>query len=324
MPWDAGVRRRLKLRDLEMLLAVAQWGSMAKAAIHLSVSQPAVSRAIADMEHALGVKLLDRLPQGVEPTLYGRALLKSAVAVFDDMRQGVAEIDFLADPTSGELHIGATEPMIAGLLPAVLDRLCSRYPRFTFYVTQAAGIAHLQRELRERNIDVLLGRVASQDAHDDLAIEVLFDEPSFVVAGANNRWVRSRKLKLAELAGEPWTLPRSDTVVGAYVREMFQVNGLEPPRTAVICNSVQMHNALLATGRFLSLFSRSMLQFGANHMSVKTLPVELPRQPLPIGFVTLKGRTITPVAQRFIDCVREVARPLASGQGSPRPGTTRR
>jgi DNA-binding transcriptional LysR family regulator len=324
MPWDARVRRRLKLRDLDTLLAVAQWGSMAKAAKHLSVSQPAVSRAIADMEHALGVKLLDRVAQGVEPTLYGRALLKSAVAVFDDMRQGVTEIDFLADPTSGELRIGATEPMIAGLLPAVLDRLCSRYPRFTFHVAQAAGIAHLQRELRERNIDILLGRVASQNAHDDLATEVLFDEPSFVVAGANNRWVRSRKLKLSELADEPWTLPRPDTVVGAYVTEMFRMNGLEAPRTAVICNSVQMHSALLAGGRFLSLFSRSMLQFSAHQMSVKILPVDLPRQPLPIGLVTLKGRTITPVAQRFIDCVREVARPLAGGQKPQRGGKVRR
>jgi molybdenum-dependent DNA-binding transcriptional regulator ModE len=59
--------RRLKLRDLETLLAVAQWGSMAKAAVHLSVSQPAVSKAIADMEHVLGVRLLDRSAQGVEP-----------------------------------------------------------------------------------------------------------------------------------------------------------------------------------------------------------------------------------------------------------------
>jgi DNA-binding transcriptional LysR family regulator len=324
MPWDARVRRRLKLRDLDTLLAVVQWGSMAKAAFHLSISQPAVSRAVADMEHALGVKLLDRVAQGVEPTLYGRALLKSAVAMFDDMRQGVAEIDFLVDPTFGELRIGATEPMIAGLLPAVLERLCSRYPRFTFHVTQAAGIAQLHQELRSRNIDVLLGRVARPDTHDDLATEVLFDEPSFVVAGPNNRWVRSRKVKLSQLADEPWTLPRPDTIVGTYVRETFRANGLEPPRTAVICNSVQMHNALLAGGRFLSLYSRSMLQFATDHLSIRTLPIQLPRQPTPIGVVTLKGRTISPVAKRFIDCVREVSRPLVGGQRSPQAGKTRR
>ena len=98
MPLDARIRRLLKLRDLDTLLAVAECGSMAKAAVQLAVSQPAVSKAIADMEHTLGVNLFDRLAQGVEPTPYGRALIKWAGAVFDDVRQGVEEIGFLVDP----------------------------------------------------------------------------------------------------------------------------------------------------------------------------------------------------------------------------------
>ena len=114
---------------LDTLVAVAQCGSMAKAAARLAMSQPAVSMAIADIEQTLGVRLLDRTAQGVEPNLYGRALLKWAAAVFDDVRQGINEIEFLADPTAGELRIGATEPMIAGLLPVALERLRRQYPR---------------------------------------------------------------------------------------------------------------------------------------------------------------------------------------------------
>src|SRR5262245_6654742 len=121
MAWDARIRRRLKLRDLDTLLAVARSGSMAKAARELSVSQPAVSKAIADIEHTLGIPLFDRTAQGVEPTLYGRTLLKWAVAVFDDVRQGVKELEFLADPTAGEISIGATEPMVAGVLPVIIN-----------------------------------------------------------------------------------------------------------------------------------------------------------------------------------------------------------
>src|SRR5262245_65898601 len=102
---------------------------MAKAAVHLSVSQPAVSKAIADMEHVLGVRLLDRSAQGVEPTIYGRVMMKWAGAVFDDVYQGVKEIEFLADPTAGELRIGAGPPMFGGLLPAVLHRLYRRHPK---------------------------------------------------------------------------------------------------------------------------------------------------------------------------------------------------
>ena len=143
---DPRIRRRLKLRDLDTLMAVAQWGSMAKAATHLRVSQPAISKAIADMEHTLGVRLLDRLAQGIEPTIYGRALLKSAAAVFDDVRQGINEIEFLGDSTAGEVRIGATEPMMAGLLPAVLERVHHQYPRIAFHVTQITAIMAQVRE----------------------------------------------------------------------------------------------------------------------------------------------------------------------------------
>ena len=120
---DRRLRRKVKLRDLDTLVAVAQAGSMAKAAKVLSVSQPAISNAISDLEHVLGVQLFDRVSKGVEPTPYGRALLKWALAVFDDLRQGVGEIEFLADPTVGEVRIGASEPMQGGFIPTVIDRL---------------------------------------------------------------------------------------------------------------------------------------------------------------------------------------------------------
>ena len=97
MQWTDRIGRRLKLRDLHILMAVAQSGSMVRAAQILAISQPVVSKAIADLEHAVGVRLLDRGPHGVEPTMYGRALLDSGVAVFDDLRRGVKQIEFLAD-----------------------------------------------------------------------------------------------------------------------------------------------------------------------------------------------------------------------------------
>ena len=123
---------------------------MAKAAAHLNLSQPAVSKAIAALEHTLGVRLLDRSRQGVEPTPHGRALLRRGVAIFDELRQGVSEIEFLADPSSGELRIGCADSMLAGLLPVVINKLCDRHPRLTFRVSQAPSGAGLYRELRER------------------------------------------------------------------------------------------------------------------------------------------------------------------------------
>src|SRR5262245_22682515 len=121
--WEDRIGRRIKLRDVNVLLAVVQSGSMARAAERLAVSQPVVSRAIADLEHTLGVRLLERNRQGIEPTSYGQALLKRGLAAFDELRQGVKDIEFLADPTAGEVRIAATEAMAVGLLPVVISRL---------------------------------------------------------------------------------------------------------------------------------------------------------------------------------------------------------
>src|SRR5262245_36125343 len=106
--WETQIGQRLRLRDLHVLFMVVQHGSMAKAAGELGISQPAVSDVIANLEHAIGVRLLDRGPQGVEPTKYGRALLKRSLAAFDELKQGIRDIEFLADPTKGELKIGST------------------------------------------------------------------------------------------------------------------------------------------------------------------------------------------------------------------------
>jgi len=121
--WESRIGRRLKLRDLHILSTVVQWGSMAKAAARLAMSQPAVSEAIANLEAALRVRLLDRNSQGIEPTIYAHALLKRGDVVFDELRQGIRDIEFLADPTAGEVRIASQELFAAGLLPAVINQL---------------------------------------------------------------------------------------------------------------------------------------------------------------------------------------------------------
>src|ERR1700722_741921 len=120
--WESQIGRRLKLRDLHVFCTTVRCGSMAKAAQQLGVSQPAVSEVVADLEHALGVRLLDRHSQGIEPTLYGAALLKRSVAAFDELKQSIRDIEFLTDPTVGELRVGCPESLSSGILPQVIRR----------------------------------------------------------------------------------------------------------------------------------------------------------------------------------------------------------
>jgi DNA-binding transcriptional LysR family regulator len=129
--------RQFKLRQLEVLMAVAQWGSMARAGEHLATTQSVISKTIADLEYIVGVRLFDRTSRGIEPTFYGRALLKRSAALFNDVRASMSELEFLADPSTGELRIGTTEPMTGGLLCAIFDRLSRQHPRVAFHVNLA-------------------------------------------------------------------------------------------------------------------------------------------------------------------------------------------
>src|SRR6202035_3856626 len=158
MQWSDRIGRRLKLRDLHIVLAVAEAGSMSRAADRLAISHPVVSKTIGDLEHALGVRLFDRTAQGTELTQYGRTLLSGGTVVFDELRRVMQEIAFLSDPTVGELRIGSAAPYVEGLVPAVITRLAERYPRITFQVKDTDAVT-LCGMLRERKLDVAIGRV---------------------------------------------------------------------------------------------------------------------------------------------------------------------
>jgi DNA-binding transcriptional LysR family regulator len=323
MDWADRIGRRVKLRDLHVLLAVIQWGSMAKAARHLSTSQPVVSKTIAELEHALGVRLLDRSPQGVVPTMYGRALVGRGQAIFDELREGIKEIEFLADPTAGELRVGSPETMNAGLLPAIMERLRARHPGVILHVLQANTVTEEFRELRERSVDLMLGRV-SRPLDDDLEAEVLYEDRLFVVAAADSAWARRRRLTLAELAGEPWVSAPADSIVGSFLPGVFAAQGLRPPRIMVVSLSMYLRNMLLASGRYVAVLPGSVLRFSAERFGLRALPIRLPETQASVSIITLRGRTASPVARVFAECAREVAAPLAKWLRTRGAGTNRK
>jgi DNA-binding transcriptional LysR family regulator len=304
------IGNRMKLQDLHVLMTVVQAGSMGKAAQILNTTQPNISRSIGELEQALGVRLLDRHRQGIEPTEYGRALLDCGAAVFDDLRQGVKNIAFLADPTAGELRIGTTTFLAASFVSALVDRLSRRYPRIVFHLV-TGYTETLHQELAERNVDLLIIRGSGPIADPRYDFEFLFDDSYVVAAGAQNQWGRRRRIEIAELVNELWVLPPPDSVIGSIVMDAFRASGLDYPRVSVVTDCPHMRISLLATGRFVTIFPASAFRFLAKRSELKILPVELPTARRPNGVVTLKNRALSPVAKLFIDCAREVAKPLA-------------
>ena len=309
--WDNRIGRRLKLRDLHILSAVVQWGSMAKAASHLAMSQPAVSESISNLEDALRVRLLDRSTRGIEPTAYAHALLKRGHVVFDELRQGIRDIEFLANPNVGEVRVAAGDTLAGGLMSAVIDRLSRRYPQIVVRVVQANAETLDFRELRERKVDLALARVPRSLAEEDLEVEILFDDPHRVVAGARSPWARRRRVTLAELANERWIFA-SNQVIRELVTEAFKARGLQVPQESVSASSILLRNHLLATGRFLTVLPESVLRYNAKLWSLKALPVDLGVKARSVAILTLKKRTPSPVVQLFVEHVRAVARTMSA------------
>ena len=132
------------------------------------------------------------------------------------------------------------------------------------------------------------------------------------MAGPQSRWAHLDKVDLADLVNEPWILTPPDTWIYMIVAEAFRGRGLAIPKACLMTFSVHLRAKLVTTGPFISPFPKSFLHLN-EHLPLKVLPIDLPARPWPIAVVTLKNRTLMPVAQRFIDQVRDFTRSLGAG-----------
>jgi DNA-binding transcriptional LysR family regulator len=318
--WERNIGRRFQLRDLQIFFAVADRGSMAKAAAQLGVTQPSVSTAIAGLETSLGVRLFNRSSGGVELTQYGQVLLTRGRVAFDELRQGIRDIEFLREPDVGEVRIGCPEVIAAGFLPAVIDLLSQRHPRISLAITQVVTPTLEFRELKERKLDLVLAVLATPDSKNlaaDYTAEILFDERLCVIVGRKSKWARRRKLNIAELSDEPWITGLFDSPGTAWVAEAFRAQGANFPKRCMSTYSVHIRNNLVATGRFISTMSESAFDNSAERFGLKMLPIELPAPRWPVAAITLRDHNLSPVVNLFLDCARFVAKARTSRGNLP-------
>lgn len=319
--WERDIGRRLRLRDLFVFFTVVEYSSMAKAAAHLGVSTPSISTVIADLEHALGVRLLDRTSKGVLPTRYGQALLARGHAAFDELRQGIRDIEFISDPAAGEVRIGCPEALTAFLVP-VIEHASRRHPRMRFHVQQVHWPTVEFPELHTRKIDLALARLVSAPVKgrldESLDAEILFDDPFSAVVGPKSKWARRRKIDLADLVDEPWMLTPLDVLAGMFVTEAFEARGLKPPSPFVATHSTYLRSNLASRGQCIAVLPRSVLRLNGKRYSLKELPIELSTRPSPVAIVTMRNRTLTPAVGVFIEAARSVANSLFDQDKPPR------
>jgi DNA-binding transcriptional LysR family regulator len=301
------VGRRLRFRDLEVFSAVVECGSMAKAAAQLGVTQPAVSEIVASLESAFYVRLLDRGPQGVAPTIYGQALLKRGLAALDELKQGLRDISFLAEPSVGEVRVGWPESF-SELLSPMLRAFCAEHPGISLRIDHLPTPTGDLPELHARKLDIALTRSVPHQFGAELNAEILFDDPAVVAAGANSGWARRRRIELADLVDAPWVVTSRETLTTILLEQAFRDAGLPAPKLRVITFSVQLRAHLLVEGEFLTCMPRSLLKVKAGGVGLKALPIKLAPHTFPVTIVTVKNRMLTPVVQLFLDRLRAHAK----------------
>jgi DNA-binding transcriptional LysR family regulator len=308
MDWSDRIGRRIKLRDLHVLMAVADTGSMAKAAAKLRISHPAISKTISDIEATLGVRLLDRGSQGAELTAFGEVLLKCGINIFDEMRQGLRSLENLSDPNSGEVRLGCTDIILNSLVPEIVRRFSREYPRVQLDVKLTNPGEHQIQELRDRKIDLLITRATGRQ--DDFNSELLFDEPFVFVVGAQSEFARKRTTALKDIIKGNWVLPPYDSAPGALVAEVFRANGFPEPKPSVKTVAIQLTVSLIASGEFVGILPASVAALSAHRTALKVLPLKSPGPRISAELVFLRNRTPSPAVEAFIKSAREVTKSL--------------
>jgi DNA-binding transcriptional LysR family regulator len=241
--------------------------------------------------------------------------------VFDELKQSVKDVEFLADPTVGEVRIGSPESISSSILRPVIQKFTLQNPGVVVQVndiiTQWTHSLELPA-LHDRRVDLVFTRMMKPPGSDpfekDLNVEILFNEELAIAVGSRSPWAPRRKVNIADLANEPWILTGPDTWAHAAVEDAFRECGLKMPALSLVTFSVHLRAGLLADSGLISAFPKSFLQFNADRFSLKVLPIAVRPRPWPVVIATLKHRTLSPVVERFIACAHDVAKSALNGR----------
>jgi len=301
---------RLKLRDMQVFLMVNRFGSMAKAAQYLSLTQPAISQSIAELEHVLGYQLLERGPKGVVPTIYGAKFMERVAEIFDNLESGIRDIDFLSNPGSGLVRVGGDMSFISsGLMSKIISDVEGKFPniRLEIIETTTRTAKPDYKELRDRQVDVILGRISQANSDNELKIETLFEEDLYVVTGKDSPWAKSTKVTFQSLAGAKWILASVDNMARSLVQAAFKANKVPFPEPQITTYSMQLRMQLLQEGGYVTVMSETGFHHARKTWDVRRLPIDL-GQKLPVAMATLKHRSLPAAAETFMKSARIVAK----------------
>ncbi|MGI5202153.1 LysR substrate-binding domain-containing protein [Spirillospora sp. CA-108201] len=300
---------RLKLRHLVLVVAVADQGSVLRAAEHLRLAQPAVTRSLREVEGLLGVELFSRGPRGMTPTMFGDAFVEHARAVLAELRRAGERISGLADGEVGTVTIGTLLAGSSVLLPRAIAALKRDRPGVTVIVQEATFDAQVPR-LLDGEIDLILGRLNPIGDLRGLRQITLYGEPVRLVARRGHPARSVPGLGLADLLAYPWVLPLEQTALRSELEQVFRAAGLDPPGNLVECTSVLTVRTLVRDTDMIAALPELVARTDAD---IAPLPVPLETVRRQVGVTLPAHRAPTPSARLMLDHLRAAAAEITAG-----------
>ncbi len=299
---DWYIRTNLKPRHLQMLVALDDFRNVGRVAASLNVTQPAVSKALGELEQGLGLALFERSARGVNPTVYGECLIRHARSVLTDLAQARDELRGLAQGSSGKVSVGALPAAAPALLPRGITLLKQRSPGTTVFVREGT-MDTLLPALREGKLDLIVGTLPHNGAGRDLEERILFEETTTVVSGRDHALARRRKLRWSELGEHPWVFPPAGSLLREPLEDAFQVHGVPIPSNMTETLSVHVIVMLLQLSDALACLSREVASHYRALGLIAILPLELPKLVRPVGITWSRARTLGSSAQLLMQCL---------------------
>lgn len=304
-------RGTLKLRHLKVVLAIAQSRSIGLAASALHVSQPAITKALKEVEAAAGTALFERRANGTFPTAAGLAVVRYATEVFGTLERAGDELEVLSSGFSGSLSIGCNFPSAVRLLPEAILKLSSKNPRVSITVHEAP-LEVLLPELRMRRLDVLVARWPSEAQALDLVEHARFSQPMSVVAAADHPLVRQGRVSWGELAEWSWLMPPKGSAVRRELDELLRSKGLKPQVLPIESSSPTANAVMLRRLSAVTVVPSALLNADNEFHGLVRVGVTIPPRAFsPSSVITLKDRDTRPEELALFDCLKAVSVEMA-------------
>ena len=312
VPPAAVLRSRLKARQLALVVAIAERGSLRRAALDLAVTQPAATRMLAELEDALGVALFERAAWGMQPTLYGETLIRCARGVLTDLAQVRDEIAAIASGARGVVRAGAETGNVPGLLVPALARVRAAHPGVRAYLLVNSSDV-LVAALARGELDVALGRLPPDTDADEFDVRPLAQDRLCVVAGAGHPLAGARRVDATSLEGATWVLHPPDSGMRAEAAALLGRAGLRPGRDVIETVSIVATLALLQSGDALAVLPWALAGHYASRGLLVRLPLETPGAVIETDIITRRRRALAPAAQALCAALDAVAEEAADG-----------